>query len=181
MSYCKFTKDLDENHLDRQYHDKRYGFPVEEDDELFGRLILEINQAGLSWSLMLKREENFYKAFANFSIQKVAQFDEHDIEELLKDAGIIRNRKKIEAVIYNARQILTLQKEFGSFKNWIDKHNGLSLEEWTKLFKKNFKFTGPLIVEEFLMSTSYLKPAHEKDCEVFNEVLKKKPRWQENI
>lgn len=179
MSYCKFTKDLEDNHLDRLYHDKRYGFPVEDDDELFGRLILEINQAGLSWSLMLKKEAAFEEAFANFSIEKVARFDEKKVEELLQNAAIIRNRRKIEAVIYNAQQILTLKEEHGSFKAWLDKNHGLSLKEWTKLFRKNFKFTGELIVEEFLMSTSYLKGAHEEECEIYTEILKMKPKWLE--
>lgn len=179
MSYCEFTKDLDENHLDRKYHDERYGFPTENDDELFGRLILEINQAGLSWALMLKKEENFKKAFDGFSIQKVANYGPDKMEELMNNAGIIRNRRKIEAVIYNANQILKIQKEIGSFALWLDKYVGYSLKEWTKLFKKTFKFTGEKIVEEFLMSTSYLKGAHEESCSIYDTINKNnKPKWQ---
>lgn len=181
MSYCEFTKDLDENHLDRQYHDKRYGFPVEEDNELFGRLILEINQAGLSWSLILKKEKNFEAAFDEFSIDKIANYKEDKIDELLANSGIIRNRRKIDAVIYNANKILDIQKEIGSFKMWLNKHVGYSLKEWTKLFKKNFKFTGEKIVEEFLMSTGYLPGAHSKVCPIHSIIIKKKPKWRENI
>lgn len=181
MSYCEFTKDLDENHFDRQYHDKRYGFPVEDDDELFGRLILEINQAGLSWSLMLKKEENFKSSFAQFSIEKIAQFDEKKIEELMQNKGIIRNRRKIEAVVYNANQVRILQREAGSFKKWLDLHHGKTLDEWTKLFKKTFKFTGEKIVEEFLMSTGYRKGAHDENCNIYKEIIKNKPKWLEKV
>ncbi len=176
MSYCEFTKDLDENHLDRKYHDERYGFPVDNDDELFGRLILEINQAGLSWSLMLKKERNFEVAFDAFSIEKIANYKEDKIEKLLNNAGIIRNRRKIEAVVHNANQILDIQKEFGSFKQWLNHYNGLSLKEWTKLFKKKFKFTGEKIVEEFLMSTGYIKGAHTEECPIYDKIIKENRR-----
>ena len=178
MSYCEFTKDLKENHLDKRYHDERYGFLTESDDELFGRLILEINQAGLSWSLMLKKEENFKNAFSNFSIKDVAKFGDDKIEELMNNAGIIRNRRKIEAVIFNAKKIIEIQNKNGSFKLWLDKSVGLSLKEWTKLFKTEFKFTGEKIVEEFLMSTSYLKGAHTEDCPIYNKIKNNKPKWE---
>lgn len=178
MSYCEFTKDLNENHLDKKYHDERYGFQTTDDDELFGRLILEINQAGLSWSLMLKKEENFKKAFADFSIQEVAKFGDQKIEELMNNAGVIRNRRKIEAVIYNANQIIDIQIKNGSFNLWLDKFIGYSLEEWTKIFKKHFKFTGEKIVEEFLMSTSYLKGAHTEDCPIYTKLKNNTPKWE---
>lgn len=178
MSYCEFTKDLDESHPHRIYHDKQYGFPIEEDNELFGRLLLEINQAGLNWLTILKKEQNFRKAFDNFDIKKVANYKDHKKEELLQNAGIIRNRLKVEAAIYNANKILELQKEHGSFKNWLDQYVGQSLKEWVALFKKNFKFTGGMIVEEFLMSTGYLKGAHDNNCEVYKEIIKLEPRWK---
>lgn len=93
------------------------------------------------------------------------------------DAGIIRNRLKIEATIENAKTIQRLQKEFGSFKNWLDKHHPLSKEEWVKLFKKTFRFTGGEIVGEFLMSTGYLPGAHVEGCPVYKKLLKHKPAW----
>ena len=180
MSYCEFTKDLNENNLDKKYHDERYGFPTESDDELFGRLILEINQAGLSWSLMLKKEDNFKKAFDDFSIDKVAFYDQKKLEDLMSNAGIIRNRRKIEAVIFNANQIIDIQNKNGSFKSWLEQFIGYSLIDWTKLFKKHFKFTGGKIVEEFLMSTSYLKGAHNDKCPIYNIIKKNKPKWEIN-
>ncbi|HLW29659.1 MAG TPA: DNA-3-methyladenine glycosylase I [Brumimicrobium sp.] len=181
MSYCKFTKDLNENHLDKRYHDERYGFPTSSDNELFGRFILEINQAGLSWSLMLKKEDNFKTAFDDFSIDKVASYKEEKVEELMGNVGIIRNRRKIEAVIYNANKIIEFQKKYGSFSLWLDQYIDYSLSEWTKLFKKNFKFTGEKIVEEFLMSTGYMKGAHSEDCPIYNKIIKSEPKWIKDI
>ena len=181
MSYCEFTKDLNENHLDRKYHDERYGFPTTCDDELFGRFILEINQAGLSWSLMLKKEDNFKKAFDGFIIDKIADYKESKIEELMNNEGIIRNRRKIEAVIYNANKVIEIQKKYGSFSLWLDEHIGYSLQEWTQLFKKHFKFTGEKIVDEFLMSTGYLKGAHSEDCAIYNRIIKREPKWKKDI
>ena len=117
-SYCKFVKDLDQSSVHRIYHDTEYGFPIEDDNLLFARLVLEINQAGLSWDTILKKKENFFKAFDGFNIAKIARYTEKKKEKLMQDAGIIRNRLKIEAAIYNAKTIIALQKEFESFKNW---------------------------------------------------------------
>jgi DNA-3-methyladenine glycosylase I len=163
--------------LHKNYHDKHYGFPIHDDDELFGRLIMEINQAGLSWETILKKEATFRKAYSNFSIKKVAAYKESDRERLMNDAGIIRNKLKINAAIENAKTILTLQKEFGSFENWLEQHHPKTKEEWVKLFKKTFKFTGGEIVNEFLMSAGYLSGAHAPGCPIYNTVLKKKPLW----
>lgn len=116
MSYCSFCKDRDEFDAHRIYHDQFYGFSIEEDDELFGRLILEINQAGLSWNTILLKQDNFRKAFDDYSIEKIAQYDDAKIGELLANSGIIRNNLKIKSVIHNAQQILQLKAEFGSFK-----------------------------------------------------------------
>ena len=122
MSYCKFINSLkaDEQNVHREYHDKHYGFPIHDDNELFCRLILEINQAGLSWTTILNKQESFRKAYHNFEIKKVAGYKEKDFKRLMNDAGIIRNRLKINAAIENAKTILRLQKEFKSFKNWLD-------------------------------------------------------------
>lgn len=115
MSYCDFCTNLPEDDLNKIYHDTAYGIPITSDNELFGRLILEINQAGLSWSLMLKKEQNFRLAFDYFDIEKIAEYDDVKVSELLQDAGIIRNQLKIRSVIFNARKIIELQKKFGSF------------------------------------------------------------------
>lgn len=163
--------------LHKNYHDNHYGFPIHDDNELLGRLILEINQAGLSWETILKKEESFRKAYSNFDIKKIAAYTENDRERLLNDAGIIRNKLKVNAAIENARTILDLQKEYGSFEKWLEHHHPKPKEEWVKLFKKTFKFTGGEIVNEFLMSIGYLKGAHTEDCPVHKKIIKSKPMW----
>ncbi|MEP6594663.1 MAG: DNA-3-methyladenine glycosylase I [Ginsengibacter sp.] len=172
-----YIQKLDKDNVHRLYHDNEYGFPLPDDNELFARLMLEINQAGLSWEKILKKKENFYKAFDDFDVAKVAKYNDKRVEILLQDAGIIRNRLKINAAIENAKKIVDLQKEFGSFKNWIDKHHPLTKDEWVKLFKKTFRFTGGEIVNEFLVSSGYLAGAHTIDCPMYKKVLKLRPNW----
>jgi DNA-3-methyladenine glycosylase I len=176
-SYCEFIEHLEKTNVHRIYHDTQYGFPIEEDNELFGRLVLELNQAGLSWTTILNKQENFKKAYSNFNVKKVAKYTEKDIERLLSDSGIIRNNRKVNAAIYNAQQIIKIQKEFGSFKSWLDENHPMKLDDWVKLFKKTFKFTGSEITKEFLISTGYIKGAHDKKCQVYNYILQKKPMW----
>jgi len=164
--------------LHKNYHDHHYGFPIHDDNELFGRLLLEINQAGLSWETILKKETGFRKAYDNFDISKVAAYTDADRERLLTDSGIIRNRLKINAAIENAKTILRIQEEYGSFEKWLEHHHPKTKEEWTKLFKKTFRFTGGEIVNEFLMSIGYLPGAHDDDCTVYAEILKQEPMWK---
>lgn len=180
MSYCKAILNMLEGErkaLHQNYHDNHYGFPIHNDNELFGRLLMEVFQAGLSWETILKKEKGFRQAFADFDIYKVANFDEKDIHRLLSDVNIIRNRLKIQAVIYNAQQFVKLQNEFGSFEAWLDKHHPKSKEDWVKLFKKTFKFTGGEIVGEFLMSTGYLSGAHDEDCVIQQSIKHTQPKW----
>lgn len=180
MSYCNYIPSMqpeERRALHQRYHDHHYGFPIADDNELFGRLLLEINQAGLSWETILKKEEGFRKAYAGFNIKKVAAFTEQDRERLLNDAGIIRNRLKVNAAIENAKTILQLQQEHGSFRAWLEQQHPKSKEEWVKLFKKTFKFTGGEIVGEFLMSIGILPGAHNEQCPVYKKVLKTKPLW----
>jgi DNA-3-methyladenine glycosylase I len=176
-SYCDFVQHAGKDTVHRAYHDNEYGFPLHSDNELFARLILEINQAGLSWETILKKKDNFFKAFDNFDINKVSRYTDKKKEKLMQDAGIIRNRLKIEATIDNAKKIKVIQKEFGTFKNWLDQHHPKSKDEWVKLFKTNFRFTGGEIVNEFLMSTGYLPGAHIETCPVYKKVMKMKPKW----
>jgi DNA-3-methyladenine glycosylase I len=159
------------------YHDRNYGFPLRDDAELFERLALEINQAGLSWLTILKKRQAFQRAFANFDIDRVAAFGERDRARLLGDADIIRNRLKIDAVIENARRLQQIRAEHGSFANWLDAHHPATLQEWTKLFKQTFRFTGGEIVREFLVSTGYLPGAHEPACPIYSRVLEQRPPW----
>ena len=176
-SYCEYLREHPEDTLNKRYHDTEYGFPLDDDAALLERLALEINQAGLSWTLILKRKDNFHHAFDSFDVDTVAAYGEADVARLLADAGIIRNRLKVRAVIENARRIQGLRGEFGSFKGWLDVHYPLSLEEWTKLFKKTFVFTGGEIVKEFLLSTGYLPGAHDADCHVYKKIARLKPAW----
>lgn len=163
------------------YHDCEYGFPIEDDNRLFERLVLEINQAGLSWLTVLKKRQGFIDAYAGFDIDAVARFSDQDRERLRNDAAVIRNRLKINAAIENARRIQTLQKEYGSFKQWLDHHHPLSKAEWVKLFKKQFLFVGGEIVGEFLMSCGYLPGAHQESCPVYQQVLQADPAWAREV
>ncbi|WP_267405272.1 MULTISPECIES: DNA-3-methyladenine glycosylase I [unclassified Chryseobacterium] len=182
MSYCLAINRMEPESrraLHKNYHDNHYGFPIHDDNELFGRLIMEINQAGLSWETILKKEEGFRNAYDNFDIEKVAAYTEEDRERLLNDPGIIRNKLKVNAAIENAKTIIKLKEEFGSFEKWLEHQHPKPLQDWMKLFKKTFKFTGGEIVNEFLMSTGYLKGCHDESCPVYEKVLKKNPMWNE--
>ena len=143
------------------YHDTEYGFPLEGDAELFERLVLEINQAGLSWLTILKKREAFRKAYFDFDIDRVSRMKP---DRLLRDAGIIRNRLKIDAAIENARRIIALRKSHGSFAAWLDAHHPLAAAEWVKLFRKTFVFTGGEITGSFLISTGYLPEIGRASC-----------------
>jgi DNA-3-methyladenine glycosylase I len=174
MTYCDYIKTISGEQLllHKEYHDNHYGFPIDDDNELFERLMFEINQAGLNWILILKKQHNFRKAFDSYRVEIVAEYGEKDFKRLMGDEGIIRNRLKINAAIENAKTILSIKNEYGSFKKWLDINSGQNdtLESWTKLFRKTFKFTGGEIVNEFLMSTGYLPGAHSPDCPVYRKI-----------
>jgi DNA-3-methyladenine glycosylase I len=176
-TYCDYCNSHPEDSHNRTYHDTEYGFPLKDDNLLFERLILEINQAGLSWITILKKADNFRKAFHGFDIDKIAKYGEKDRLRLLADPGIIRNRLKINAAIVNAQKIQELRKEYGSFRGWLDANRRLSKEEWIKLFKKTFIFTGGEIVNEFLISTGYLPGAHDESCPIYSKVASLRPAW----
>ncbi len=162
------------------YHDQVYGFPIREDSQLFERLVLEINQAGLSWLTILKKQANFRRAFDQFDLDLVAAYGEKDRQRLLNDAGIIRNRLKINACIENARRLVEIRASHGSFAAWLDQHHPQPKKDWVRLFKKTFLFTGGEITGEFLLSTGYLQGAHHENCPVFHEVSKHNPPWMQN-
>lgn len=176
-SYCEAIERMEKDNVHVHYHNHEYGFPINDDNLLFARLVLEINQAGLSWTTILNKKDNFFKAFDDFNIDKVARYTDKKRQQLLQDAGIIRNRLKIDAAIANAKTIQQLQKEFGSFQNWLDHHHPKTKEEWVKVFKQTFRFTGGEIVNEFLMSSGYLPGAHIESCPIYKKVLKQRPRW----
>ncbi|MGQ9365191.1 DNA-3-methyladenine glycosylase I [Azospirillum sp. ST 5-10] len=159
------------------YHDGEYGFPVADDRVLFERLVLEINQAGLSWLTILKKRDAFRAAFDGFDIDRVAAYGEADRARLLADAGIVRNRLKVDAAIENARRLVALRAEYGSFAGWLAAHHPLAKPEWVTLFRRTFRFTGGEIVGEFLMSIGYLPGAHHPGCPVHATILARNPPW----
>ena len=159
------------------YHDTQYGFPIATDNELFERLVLEINQAGLSWLTILKKREAFIAAFEGFDIARVAAYGEVERARLLADAGIIRNRLKVDAVIHNAGRLLEIGDSHGGFGAWLDHHHPRDLDAWLELFRATFKFTGPEIVREFLVSSGYLPGAHREACPIFARIEKLAPPW----
>ena len=160
------------------YHDTEYGFPLREDAELFERLVLEINQAGLSWLTILKKREAFKKAYSGFDVETVSRYGAREIRRLLTDAGIIRNRLKVEAAIHNARQVLALRASHGGFAAWLDAHHPRPKAEWVTLFRKTFRFTGGEIVGEFLISAGYLPGAHAESCPIYQVVAGLNPAWK---
>lgn len=168
--------------LYRDYHDNEWGKPVYDDDKLFELLILETFQAGLSWYTILKKRENFRAAFDNFDYKKVANYSEEKVQELLLDAGIIRNRLKIRGTIINAIAFMEVQKEFGSFSKYIWKFTGgkpiennrkslkeipattpLSDEISKDLKKRGFKFVGSTVVYAHMQATGMVND-HVVDC-----------------
>ena len=172
--YCDFAPG---HALHGPYHDREYGFPVADEAILFERLILEINQAGLSWELMLKKRAGFRVAFEDYDVDRVAAYGAAERARLLADAGIIRNRLKVDAAIENARRIQALRRSHGGFAAWLEAHHPRPKDDWVKLFKETFKFTGGEITGEFLMSTGYLPGAHRADCPVQARIAALAPPW----
>ncbi len=174
-AYCRHAPG---HPLHGPYHDGEYGFPARDDAVLFERLVLEINQAGLSWQTILAKRAAFAEAFAGFDIDRVARFGAGDHRRLMGDARIIRNRVKIDAAIDNAKRLLAMRDSHGSFAAWLDGHHPRSKSGWVSLFKKTFRFTGGEIVGEFLMSLGYLPGAHQAWCPVYQKILALDPPWR---
>ena len=177
-SYCDFAPG---HPFHGPYHDDEYGFPLASDDALFERLVLEINQAGLSWLTILKKRDGFRRAYDGFAIDRIAGYGEPDRARLLADAAIIRNRLKVDAAIENARRVQALRREFGSFAAWIAAHHPRDKPDWVKLFARTFRFTGGEIVGEFLMSIGYLPGAHRPDCPAYRRIATLSPPWMQSI
>lgn len=180
MNYCAFVQGDGAETVHRPYHDLEYGYPTTDDRIAFGRLILEINQAGLSWETILKRKDKFEDSYSGFDIATIAAYGETDIDRLLNDPGVIRNRMKVAAAIHNAQRVVQIAAEHGSFVAWLDSHAGKTLPQWIKLMKADFKFVGGEICNEFLMSLGYLPGAHDRSCPVFAQVEKCSPKWLEH-
>jgi len=174
VSYCEVAPGRP---FHGRYHDTAYACRLRDGDALFERLVLEINQAGLSWLTILKKRDAFRAAYGGFDIGRVARYGRRERARLLRDAGIIRNRLKIDAAIDNARRIVALRDGQGSFAAWLDANHPLAKAEWVKLFKATFRFTGGEITGEFLIGTGYLPGAHLKSCPVYAKVLRLDPPW----
>jgi len=163
--------------LHRRYHDELYGFPLHADDALFGRLVLEIFQAGLSWTTILRKAAAFERAFDGFDLARVADYGDADFARLLSDTGIVRNRAKIAAAIENARRIRALQAEHGSWHAWLEAHHPQPLDDWQRLFRRTFVFTGREITREFLVSSGWLPGAHDPECEAHARTIAAGAPW----
>ena len=131
----------------------------------------------MSWLTVLKKREAFRRAFDHFDLDTVASYGDAERGRLLADAGIIRNRLKVDAVIENARRLIDIRNDYGSFAAWLDAQHPLTKDEWVKLFRRTFRFTGGEITGEFLMSIGYLPGAHREACPVYAEILEQRPPW----
>ena len=176
LTYCQYCLT---HPIHQEYHDTEYGFPIRGDDALLERLVLEIGQAGLSWETILKKKGGYRRAFEEFDLDRVAAYCDEDEARLLADTGIVRNRLKVKAVIENARRLVVIRNQHGSFAAWLDSRHPLPPEDWQKLFKKTFVFTGGEIVRSFLLSTGYLPGAHDEACPVYQRVVALHPPWLE--
>lgn len=172
--YCLFAPG-DPVHAD--YHATEYGFPARGEHVLFERLVLEIMQAGLSWGLILKRRAGMQKALLGYDVDRIAAMGEADIERLMADPALIRNRLKIVAVIHNAGRVQSMRDSHGGFAPWLDAHHPRDRAAWVKLFKASFRFTGGEITNEFLVSLGYLPGAHSEDCPIAAVAARAGPPW----
>ncbi len=159
------------------YHDNEYGFPLEDEAALLERLSLEIFQAGLSWLIVLKKRPATVIAFDGFDVDTVAGYGAGDVARLLGDPGIIRNRRKVGAIIENARRLRGLRQSHGGFAAWIAAHHPRGKDAWVELFGETFRFTGGEVVGEFLMSIGVLPGSHRDDCPVFGRIARLDPPW----
>jgi DNA-3-methyladenine glycosylase I len=174
--YCDFAIG---DPLHGSYHDEEYGFPLDDESLLFERLVLEINQAGLSWGLMLKKREGFRQAYQGYDVARISRYGDKQRARLLSDAAIIRNRLKVDAVIHNAGVVRDFRDSHDGFAEWIRAHHPMKKSDWVRLFKRTFRFTGGEITGEFLMSIGYLPGTHREDCPAYARILRTSPPWME--
>jgi DNA-3-methyladenine glycosylase I len=178
------------NPLMIEYHDKEWGVPLHDDRKLFEFIILDAFQAGLSWNTILNKRKNFEKAFDNFDVKKISKYTEKKFDSLMNDAGIIRNRLKIQSTITNAKAFLLVQKEFGSFDKYIWQFTGgkTKVNKWKSLkemparsaesdamskdlLKRGFKFVGSTICYAFMQAAGMVND-HIVSCTRYKEVQK---------
>ena len=185
MSYCNWEHTSEAN---IRYHDEEWGIPVHDDRRQFEHLMMEVMQCGLNWNMMINKREIFRSCFDGFDYDRVAEYGEKDIERILSTEGMIRSRRKIEAVINNARCFKKIREEFGSFEVYLwgysggktilyDKHeegyipvsNGLSEKISRDLRKRGFKYVGPVTIYSHLQSSGVIND-HDKDCPCYKKI-----------
>ena len=185
MSYCNWEQTSEAN---IRYHDEEWGIPVHDDRRQFEHLMMEVMQCGLNWNMMINKREIFRNCFDGFDYDKVAEYGEEDIKRILSTEGMIRSRRKIEAVINNARCFKKIREEFGSFEAYLwgysggktilyDKHeegyipvsNGLSEKISRDLRKRGFKYVGPVTIYSHLQSSGVIND-HDKDCPCYKRI-----------
>jgi len=193
MAYCDWDSS---NEQMIRYHDEEWGVPVHDDKKQFEFLMLEVMQAGLNWSLMLKKRDIFRQCFDNFDFEKISKYTEADIQKIMETSGMIKSRRKIEAVINNAKCFIKVREEFGTFCNYIwafsgnktiiyNKHsdgyipasNGLSDEISKDLKKRGFKFVGSITVYSHLQAAGIICD-HDKNCPCFQKICGASPTIQ---
>lgn len=185
MSYCNWEHTSEVN---IRYHDEEWGVPVHDDRRQFEHLMMEVMQCGLNWNMMINKREIFRNCFDGFDYDKVAEYGEEDIKRILSTEGMIRSRRKIVAVISNARCFKKIREEFGSFEAYLwgysggktilyDKHeegyipvsNGLSEKISRDLRKRGFKYVGPVTIYSHLQSSGVIND-HDKDCPCYKKI-----------
>ena len=186
MGYCGWA---DTDPLDKVYHDTEWGIPVHDDRHMFEHLTLECMQCGLSWVLMLKKREIFRKCFDNFDYDRIADYNEADVERILNTEGMIRSPRKVNAIINNARCYQKVREEFGTFCDYIWSYsdgktilyqghdagripvsNGLSARISKNLKKRGFKYVGPVTIYSHLQACGIIND-HDKDCPCRKKIL----------
>jgi DNA-3-methyladenine glycosylase I len=172
--YCRIAPG---HPVHERYHDDEYGVPSRDDAVICERLALEIFQAGLSWELILRRRDGIDAAFAGFAPAHVAAFDEDRRAHLAADPRVIRNRRKIDAIVHNAGVMCALIDEYGSVAAWLDRQHPLPKDAWVRLFRTKVRFTGPEVTNEFLMSLGYLPGAHDPRCPAYARIATLGPAW----
>lgn len=190
MGYCGWA---DTDPLDKVYHDTEWGIPVHDDRHMFEHLTLECMQCGLSWVLMLKKREIFRKCFDNFDYDRIADYNEADVERILNTEGMIRSPRKVNAIINNARCYQKVREEFGTFCDYIWSYsdgktilyqghdagripvsNGLSVRISKDLKKRGFKYVGPVTIYSHLQACGIIND-HDKDCPCRKKILDRYP------
>ena len=195
MSYCRWDRDSEQN---MRYHDTEWGVPLFDDRGQFEFLTLEVMQCGLSWGLVIKKREILRGCFDGFDYERVAAYDEADIERILHTEGMIRSRRKIEAVIGNARAFLKVREEYGTFSDYLwafsdkktilyHKHedgyipasNGLSEKVSRDLKRRGFRYVGPIVIYSHMQACGMIND-HDKDCPCRKKLLEAYPTVRKN-